>query len=114
MRRCALNGLAGLQQDGSGVPGSIAKPDARSLGHIDVHDEISAADRLLLEVWTEPSRDHAWADHRRILDLIRRDLPDEAVQEAMRHIRNTRDRLIRSLHEVKRGLKARGFAVISR
>ena len=67
-----------------------------------------------LEVWTEPPRDHAWADHRRILDLIRREMPDEAVEEAMRHIRNTRDRLIRSLHEDKRGLKARGFAVISR
>ena len=50
MRRCALNGLAGLQQDSSGIPGSIAKPRARSVGHIDVDDEISAADRLLLEI----------------------------------------------------------------
>jgi DNA-binding GntR family transcriptional regulator len=67
-----------------------------------------------LEVWTEPPRDQAWADHRRILDLIRRNLPDEAVVESMRHVRDTRDRLIRSLREDRRGLKARGFAVISR
>jgi DNA-binding GntR family transcriptional regulator len=67
-----------------------------------------------LEVWTEPPRDHAWADHRRILDAIRLKAPDKAVEEAIAHIRDTRDRLIRSLREDKRGLKARGFAVISR
>jgi DNA-binding GntR family transcriptional regulator len=67
-----------------------------------------------LEVWTEPTRDQAWTEHRRILDLIRRNMPDEAVREAAEHIRDTRDRLIRSLREDKRGLKARGFAVISR
>jgi DNA-binding GntR family transcriptional regulator len=67
-----------------------------------------------LEVWTEPPRDHAWAAHRRILDLIRRKMPDEAVREATKHIRDTRDRLVRSLREDRRGLKARGFAVISR
>jgi DNA-binding GntR family transcriptional regulator len=66
-----------------------------------------------LEVWTEPPRDHAWADHRRILGPIRRRNPEEAVREATDHIRATRDRLIRSLNEDKRGLKARGFAVIS-
>jgi DNA-binding GntR family transcriptional regulator len=67
-----------------------------------------------LEVWNEPSRDQAWAEHRRILALIRRNMPDEAVREAREHIRDTRDRLIRSLRDDKRGLKARGFAVISR
>jgi len=67
-----------------------------------------------LEVWTEPHRGQAWADHRKILDLMRRNRPDEAVQVALEHVRDTRDRLIRSLREDKRGLKARGFAVISR
>jgi DNA-binding GntR family transcriptional regulator len=67
-----------------------------------------------LEVWSEPPRDHAWADHRKILDLMRRNLPEEAVCEATKHIHGTRDRLIRSLREDRRGLKARGFAVISR
>jgi DNA-binding GntR family transcriptional regulator len=66
-----------------------------------------------LEVWTEPPRDQAWADHRRIVDLIRRALPEEAVREALDHLRETRDRLLRSLREDRRGLKARGFAVIS-
>lgn len=66
-----------------------------------------------LEVWTEPPRDQAWADHRRILELIRRKLPEDAVREALHHVRETRDRLLRSLREDRRGLKARGFAVIS-
>jgi DNA-binding GntR family transcriptional regulator len=67
-----------------------------------------------LEIWTEPNRDQAWADHRRILDLIRRNLPEEAVRESLEHIHHTRDRLIGSLREDRRGLRARGFAVISR
>jgi DNA-binding GntR family transcriptional regulator len=67
-----------------------------------------------LEVWTEASRNKAWSDHRRILDLIRRHMPEEAVRESVEHVRHTRDRLIGSLREDKRGLKARGFAVISR
>ena len=66
-----------------------------------------------LEVWTEPPRDQAWADHRGILDLIRRKEVEAAVDEALAHIRQTRDRLMRSLREDRRGLKARGFAVIS-
>jgi len=67
-----------------------------------------------LEVWTEPTRDQAWVEHRRMLDMIRRSMPDEAVREAVEHIRDTRDRLLRSLRDDKRGLKARGFAVITR
>ena len=65
-----------------------------------------------LEVWTEPSREQAWAEHRRILGCIRNKQPDAAVREASEHIRETRDRLLRSLSEDRRGLRARGFAVI--
>ncbi len=65
-----------------------------------------------LEVWTEPSREQAWAEHRRILDCIRRNRPDEAARQAADHIRDTRDRLLQSLNEDRRGLRARGFAVI--
>jgi DNA-binding GntR family transcriptional regulator len=65
-----------------------------------------------LEVWTEPSREQAWAEHRRILSFIRRHEPDRAALEAVEHIRDTRDRLLRSLNEDRRGLRARGFAVI--
>ena len=65
-----------------------------------------------LEVWTEPSREQAWAEHRRILAFIRRKEPDEAAREAADHIRDTRNRLLRSLNDDRRGLRARGFAVI--
>jgi DNA-binding GntR family transcriptional regulator len=65
-----------------------------------------------LEVWTEPSREQAWAEHRRILGYIRRKQPDEAAREAMDHVRDTRDRLLRSLNDDRRGLRARGFAIV--
>lgn len=65
-----------------------------------------------LEVWTEPSREQAWAEHRRILSHIRNNEPDAAAREAAGHIRDTRDRLLRSLDDDRRGLRARGFAVI--
>lgn len=65
-----------------------------------------------LEVWTEPSREQAWAEHRRILGFIRNNEPEAAAREASEHIRETRDRLVRSLSEDRRGLRARGFAVI--
>src|SRR6516165_2417853 len=38
-----------------------------------------------LEVWTEPSREQAWAEHRRILDCIRSHQPDEAARVAAGH-----------------------------
>ena len=65
-----------------------------------------------LEVWTEPSREQAWAEHRRILGFIRGKQPDDAAREAVEHVRDTRDRLLRSLSEDRRGLRARGFAVV--
>ena len=65
-----------------------------------------------LEVLTEGSREQAWTEHRRVLEFIRRRLPDDAAREAAAHVRATRDRLIRSLDEDRRGLRARGFAVV--
>ena len=65
-----------------------------------------------LEVWTEPSREQAWAEHRRILAHIRAQRPDAAVDDAVAHIRDTRDRLLRSLEDDRRGLRARGFAIV--
>jgi DNA-binding GntR family transcriptional regulator len=65
-----------------------------------------------LEVWTEPSREQAWAEHRRILGFIRGNKPDAAAREVAEHISDTRDRLLRSLNEDRRGLRVRGFAVI--
>lgn len=65
-----------------------------------------------LEVWTESARAQAWAEHWRILELIRQAKPDEAAKAAAAHIGDTRDRLLHSLNEERRGLKARGFTVI--
>ena len=65
-----------------------------------------------LEVWTEASREQAWAEHRRILACIRTNQPLEASREAAEHVRDTRDRLLRSLNDDRRGLRARGFAII--
>jgi DNA-binding GntR family transcriptional regulator len=65
-----------------------------------------------LEVWTEAAREQAWAEHRRILGFIREGKPDEAAREAAEHIRDTRDRLVRSIADDRRGLRARGLAVI--
>jgi DNA-binding GntR family transcriptional regulator len=65
-----------------------------------------------LEVLTEASREQAWAEHRRILAFIRKRLPDAAAHEAAAHVQATRDRLVHSLDHDRRGLRARGFAVI--
>ena len=65
-----------------------------------------------LEVWTESSREQAWSEHRRILGYIRSRQPDEAARESSAHIRDTRDRLLRSLDADRRGLRARGFAIV--
>jgi len=67
-----------------------------------------------LELRTEESRDHAWAEHRRLLDLIRRREADAAAHAVCEHIRETRDRLLASLEEDRRSFKARGFAIVGR
>ncbi len=65
-----------------------------------------------LEVWTEASREQAWSEHRRILESIRAKQPAQAERETIEHIRDTRDRLLRSLNDDRRGLRARGFAIV--
>jgi DNA-binding GntR family transcriptional regulator len=65
-----------------------------------------------LEVWTEASREQAWSEHRRILESIRAKLPNEASREIAEHIQDTRDRLLGSLNDDRRGLRARGFAIV--
>ncbi|PSJ54920.1 GntR family transcriptional regulator [Pseudaminobacter soli (ex Li et al. 2025)] len=67
-----------------------------------------------LELRTEQSRDHAWAEHRLLLDLIRRREADAAAQAICEHIRDTRDRLLTSLEEDRRSLRARGFAIVGK
>ncbi len=61
-----------------------------------------------LEVWTEPSREAAFAEHRRILSHIRRNEPDAAADQAASHVRDTHARLIRTLADNRRAFSARG------
>jgi len=65
-----------------------------------------------LEVLTEASRAQAWAEHRRILELIRRRQTEEAAEAAEAHVRATSERLLHSLREERRPLRARGFAIV--
>lgn len=65
-----------------------------------------------LEVRSESTRLQAWSEHWRILDLIRAADPDAAAEAAATHIRDTRDRLLHSLNEDRRGLRASGFNLI--
>lgn len=64
-----------------------------------------------LELWSKATREQAWTEHRQILALIRLADPDEAAKAAAEHIHQTRDRLLDSLDEDRKGLKARGFAI---
>lgn len=65
-----------------------------------------------LEVWTEAGRQQAWAEHRRILEHIRAQRPEKAAAEAVAHVHDTRDRLLRSIEDNRRGYRARGLAVV--
>lgn len=55
----------------------------------------------------------AWAEHRAILDAVREGDADRAAALMGAHLEGSRSRLVSNLHEDRRGLKARGFAVIS-
>lgn len=65
-----------------------------------------------LEIRTDAGREQAWREHRQIADLIRSRQPADAALAAAQHVRHTRDRLLRSLREDQRGLRARGFAIV--
>jgi DNA-binding GntR family transcriptional regulator len=65
-----------------------------------------------LELRSDESREVAFEEHRRILNAIRSNDPDAAAREAAAHIRATRDRLLASLAADRRGLRARGFAIV--
>ncbi|MFD1791303.1 GntR family transcriptional regulator [Ochrobactrum teleogrylli] len=66
-----------------------------------------------LEVRDEAALARAWREHHAILDAVREGDADEAAKLLSAHLGGSRDRLVSSLHEDRRGLKARGFAVIS-
>lgn len=66
-----------------------------------------------LKIWSQTSRDHAWAEHRRILELIRARKAEEAATETARHVRESRDWLLKSLSDYRRSLRTLGFAVVA-
>jgi len=66
-----------------------------------------------LEIRDEAASVRAWREHRTILAALRAGQSDEAADLLIRHIGGSRDRLVGSLHAERRGLRARGFAVVA-
>ena len=66
-----------------------------------------------LEVSDDAARDRAWAEHRAIIAAARAGDAEAAARLLSRHILGSRDRLVDSLRADRRGLRARGFAVVA-
>ncbi len=66
-----------------------------------------------LEVRDTAALARAWDEHRAILDAVREGDADRAAALMSAHLNGSRSRLIDSLREDRRGLRARGFAVIA-
>ena len=66
-----------------------------------------------LEVRDEAALGRAWAEHHAILAAVSAGHADEAARLLSAHIADSRDRLVTSLHDDRRGLRARGFAIVA-
>lgn len=66
-----------------------------------------------LEIRDESARERAWAEHRAILAAVRIGDAEAAARLLAAHINGGRERLLSSLAADRRGLKARGFAVVA-
>ena len=64
-----------------------------------------------LEIWSEAGRATAWAEHRGIVERIRAGDADGAAALVTHHVRRGRERLMRSIGDEQRPLRARGFSV---
>jgi DNA-binding GntR family transcriptional regulator len=64
-----------------------------------------------LEIWSPSGRETAWAEHRGILERIRARDADGAAALVAQHIRRGRERLMSSIGDEQRPLRARGLAV---
>ena len=64
-----------------------------------------------LEIWSEAGRATAWAEHRGIVERIRAGDADGAAGLVSHHVRRGRERLMRSIGDEQRPLRARGFSV---
>jgi DNA-binding GntR family transcriptional regulator len=66
-----------------------------------------------LELMDEQARSRAWADHHRILAAVREGDAELGAGLVSRHVVGSRERLFGSLRDDRRGLKARGFAIVA-
>lgn len=66
-----------------------------------------------LEVRDTDALAHAWQQHHAILDAVRDGNVSQATALMVAHLGGSRSRLINNLREDRRGLRARGFAVVS-
>ena len=66
-----------------------------------------------LEVRDEAALGRAWAEHHAVLAAVRAGDADAAARLLSAHIVGSRDRLVTSLRDDRRGLRARGFAVVA-
>ena len=66
-----------------------------------------------LEIRDAAASERAWQEHRAILAALRAGRADDAADLLIRHIGGSRDRLVGSLQAERRGLRARGFAVVA-
>jgi DNA-binding GntR family transcriptional regulator len=66
-----------------------------------------------LELRDEAARNQAWAEHGLILAAVRAGDGEGAAGLLNGHVHGSRARLIASLRDDRRGLKARGFAIIA-
>ncbi len=66
-----------------------------------------------LEIRDEAASERAWQEHRAILAALLAGRADDAADLLIRHIGGSRDRLVGSLQAERRGLRARGFAVVA-
>lgn len=65
-----------------------------------------------LELGQPVLRDRAWREHKEVLNHIRANRPEAAVAGICAHIRETHERLSGFLTEDRRGLRARGVAIV--
>lgn len=92
----------------------LARLSGNEFLHRGVRDAMTRLARARwLEVRDEGARDRAWAEHHTIVAAVRAGNADEAASLIAGHIEGSRSRLLSSLREERRGLRARGFAVVA-
>ncbi|MDF2120126.1 GntR family transcriptional regulator [Roseiarcaceae bacterium H3SJ34-1] len=92
----------------------LARLSGNDFLHRGVRDAMTRLARARwLEVRDEGARDRAWAEHHAIVAAVRAGHADEAASLVAGHIQGSRSRLLSSLREERRGLRARGFAVVA-